>query len=197
MSGQVPVRVDVAGAFAGLARDLQRAGATGLRRELYKGLQRSARPLKPAVLASASATLPSTGGRGRRRTRLVGTGETLVNRVSGREHAIKRKVSLAGRLAPPESVVDRVTAATFRTAVSKSGTPRVRFSATEKRGRRMDLYALDGGRLRHPLFGKRRWWYSQAVTPGWFTKPIEGKASDFERELKRAVDDLTDQINRA
>lgn len=196
--GEVPVKASAGAAFAALARDLQRAGAKDLRRELYKGLQRSARPLRAAVVESAQATLPKGGGRGKRRTRLVDTGETLTNAVSGREHAIKRVQKLRGRTdGARSSVAARVVGAGYRTSVTQRGaTARMRFTATERQGRKIDLHSLDQGRLRHPLFGDRKWWYSQAVRPGWFTRPLEAKASDFERELDRAVDKVAEEINR-
>lgn len=196
--GSAEVRASAAASFAALAKDLQRAKATGLRKELFKGLSRASRPLKPAVVESARSTLPTGGGRGRRRTRLVRTGETLANSVSGRTHEVKRRVKVRGDLAPAESVADRVAAANYVTRLSSNGGGvRMRFVATERRGKKIDLYALNEGRLRHPLFGRRSYWYEQAVAAGWFTRPIEAKAGQFEKAIDSAVTALTDQINRA
>lgn len=36
-----------------------------------------------------------------------------------------------------------------------------------------DLQALDEGTARHPVFGNRKVWAANPVTPGWFTKPLE------------------------
>lgn len=205
------VKASAAASFAALARDLQHAGATGLRRELYKGMSRAGRPLKPAVVKSAQEKLPSSGGRGRRRTRLVRTGETLTNAASGRTHEIRAKQVLreksgAAKLTDPkaDSVAARVAGATFtpRLSTSRAGVG-LRFTATEKRGKKVDVASLDRGRLRHMTFGRRTTksgkslWFDQPVPPGWFTTPLEGQAGNVERELTASVDAVTDQINRA
>lgn len=51
----------------------------------------------------------------------------------------------------------------------------------------LDLPALDRGRLRHPLFGNRRHWYTQMVRPRWFTEAMEKQAPQVRRELVDAV----------
>lgn len=191
---QVPITINAAESFAALARDLRRAGTTGLRKELYSGLQRAARPTLAAVQANTSS-LPSGGGRGRRRTRLVDTGETITNTVSGRTHKVKRKVKVRGELAPAESVADRVSKARFTVKAMAGTNPRIRLQASESNGARIDVAALDRGRLRHPLFGRRRHWYTQSIPPGWFTKPIEAKADKFRDELLAAVDAVERQIS--
>lgn len=206
-TGQVPVRLSATG-FAELARDLRRAGAQGLQRELHKSLQRAARPMKPAVIESAQANLPKSGGRGRRGRRLVRTGATLTNAVSGRAHEVKRVQLLSNRDGSAklsdgarDSVAARVSAATFVPRVSSGPQgSRLRFVGTERRGKKIDLSSLDRGRLRHPTFGRRtgpKDWHDQAVPAGWFTKPLQAQAQNVGKELQTAVDALVDQINRA
>ena len=72
---------------------------------------------------------------------------------------------------------------------------RFRLQATENTGAPIDVASLDRGRLRHPLFRNRRYWYQQAVPPGWFTKPIEDNADTFRDELLAAVDAVERQIS--
>jgi hypothetical protein len=197
-SGSVRVQVgkDAVASFAQLAWDLRRAGAKSLRVELQKGLQRASRPLVGAVKANARATLPTGGGRGKRRSRLVSTGETLTNQVSGRTHAVKRRRISAGPLAKGESVADRVEGATYQVRVTGGlGGPRLRVVAVEKRGKRIDLYRLNEGVLRAPLFGNRRFWHQQSVPPGWFEKPIRAHEDEFRRQLEAAVGRVVDEIN--
>lgn len=62
---------------------------------------------------------------------------------------------------------------------------------------RSDLVRIDAGRVRHPTFGRRRSnaWHAQAVTPGWWSTPLETDpewvtASDAE------VDRVLDEIRR-
>jgi hypothetical protein len=54
--------------------------------------------------------------------------------------------------------------------------------------------AMNAGQLRHPLFGRRAHWYTQAVTPGFFDKPIEEKAPAFREELERVLDEVAAKI---
>jgi hypothetical protein len=58
-----------------------------------------------------------------------------------------------------------------------------------------DLKRLDAdGRVRHPLYGDRRHWFQQQVTPGFFSGPFE--AVDWEERADRALDRALDQIRR-
>jgi hypothetical protein len=45
-----------------LSRALKAAGATGLRRELYRGINRATKPLKAKAQKAAAAELPQSGG---------------------------------------------------------------------------------------------------------------------------------------
>lgn len=152
--GQVIVGASAAGSFAALARDLRRAGAGGLRKELYAGLQRGARPAIQTVRDHAATFLPRSGG--------------LADRVAG------------------ASITARVT--------NSAAGPSARITAKERSGKSFDARALDDGRLRHPLYGNRRYWYQQAVTPGWFTRPMERSAQVFRQGLLDAVDAVERQI---
>lgn len=201
--GSVAVRTS-ADAFAALAKDLRSVRAGLMRKELYKGLSRAGRPLKPAVIESARAKLPGGGGRGRRARRLVRTGETLTNAVSGRTHDIKAWQRLSNRdgsakLSSPgaDSVASRVAASSFTLRVSnRASGASLRFTATERRGKKVDLASLERGRLRHPLFGNRKFWFDQPVPPGWFTKAIEAQASNVLAELDSAVENVLREIGR-
>lgn len=60
----------------------------------------------------------------------------------------------------------------------------------------MDLYALDRGVLRHPLFGNRNHWYSQKVKRSWWTYSLN-KAADsgvVRRELLRGLDEIAKKL---
>lgn len=48
--------------LAALARDLKAAGDRDLRKELFRGIQRGAKPLKPAARLAALEELPQSGG---------------------------------------------------------------------------------------------------------------------------------------
>lgn len=59
-----------------------------------------------------------------------------------------------------------------------------------------DIAALNRGRLRHPLFGNRNHWYEQSITPGFFTKPVEGDAEDLRRRITAALEKYIDDLSR-
>ena len=50
------------------------------------------------------------------------------------------------------------------------------------------LKDIDSGRLRHPLFGSRRHWYQQKVTPGFFTGPIEDDVPRIRAAMLKAME---------
>ena len=196
-SGEVRVGVGSGAKLSALARDLRKAGATSLRRELYRGLQRSGKPVIQKIKENAAKELPKGGGRGKRRTRLVSTGRTLTNAVSGKTHAIKERRKIGGGLAPGESVADRVVNASYVVRlVSNRGGVTLRLMATERGGKRIDLARLDKGELRHPVFGNRRVWVGQRVKPGWFTTPIEQNIGEFRKAIDDAVDAVIKEIDR-
>lgn len=60
-----------------------------------------------------------------------------------------------------------------------------------------DIRALNRGRLRHPLFGNRRFWYTQRVRPGWFDGPAEAGAPVARVHLVALMNDIVQRIARA
>ena len=165
-----------------------------LKRQLYAGLARAARPAIQAAKANTS-TLPSGGGRGVRhhtlRGRKLGVAQ-LVKTDQLRTEGNVRDSSGASRRV--ESVADRARNANFRVKAVRGRNPAVKVTAYPSKGRSLDLRSLDGGRLRHPLFGNRGHWYSQAVTPGWFSDPMLRNSDVARRELLRAVDEVVRQL---
>lgn len=65
-----------------------------------------------------------------------------------------------------------------------------------KHGQRHDLRAMDRGRLRHPLYGRRGRWYTQLVRPGWFSLTLESKSEIVYAELLRAAQAVADKLGR-
>lgn len=82
-----------------------------------------------------------------------------------------------------------VAGATFGLEVRTSGR-QVTVSVVAVSG--MDIRRMDAGRVRHPRYGNRDKWYTQHVTPGWFTRTLLTRAPQFrasaERALKRVAD---------
>lgn len=46
-----------------------------------------------------------------------------------------------------------------------------------------DIKRMDKGRLRHPIYGSRKKWVTQAIEPGVFSKPIEDDAPQMRDEI--------------
>jgi hypothetical protein len=57
-----------------------------------------------------------------------------------------------------------------------------------------DLASINRGRLRHPLFGNRRYWYDQSVTPGFWDKAMEKGVKDVRVELLKALDEVAAKL---
>lgn len=70
---------------------------------------------------------------------------------------------------------------------------RIKGAATGPYGPRF-VWALNKGKLRHPLFGDRGHWYSQDVYPGFFTQPLQDSAPEVRKELVAAMDRVAAQI---
>lgn len=52
------------------------------------------------------------------------------------------------------------------------------------------------GRLRHPVFGNRKKWAEQRVTPGWFTSPATRAATGARVQLLLAIKRIEKELER-
>jgi hypothetical protein len=94
----------------------------------------------------------------------------------------------AGELPRRGGMSDRVAGASFRTRLRGGRNPGVRVTATERKGKPVDLNSIDRtGKIRHPLFGNRRWWYPTQAPAGWFTRPATQAAEGARKYLDEAV----------
>jgi hypothetical protein len=180
MPGGIRIEGDPAAQFGALARDLRKAGAVDLRRELYSSIQRAGRPLIDAAKESAAATLPHGGGRGVRSHHRK-TGAPTKLKTSGRA---RRSDGSSSRV---ESLADRVVNARFSVKTKAGRNPAVMLRATDANGRAINLNALDHGHVRHPVFGNRDVWVAQPVTEGWWSKPMEAGIPAVTAEVIAAV----------
>lgn len=55
---------------------------------------------------------------------------------------------------------------------------------------------IDRGRLRHPLFGNREHWYTQAVKPGWWSNPTRKRGPVARRDIEKAMETVKERIER-
>lgn len=61
----------------------------------------------------------------------------------------------------------------------------------------MDARSTERGRLRHPVYGNREVWVTQAIKPGWFTERMRREAPKVRPELVKAMDRVAAKIARA
>jgi hypothetical protein len=84
-----------------------------------------------------------------------------------------------------------------RRSTSTSGEEaRVTVLASTSGIKKRKLRQLDDGFLFHPLYGDRRHWYEQRVTPGWFTGPVEDAAPQVRDAIEAALDDVAEKAAR-
>ena len=145
--------------------------------------------------------------RGSRQLRDLGT----RLKAAGAEAKMRRDMLAAIRSAAGEAIPDIRESA--RSTLPRSGgladrvadqAFAVRTSLVGKTGGRVsivgrgmkELRDIDRGRLRHPLWGNRRHWYQQKVTPGFFSKPIEKKAPAIRVRIIDAMASVARKLAR-
>lgn len=69
-------------------------------------------------------------------------------------------------------------------------------SASTPGGKERDLASLNRGRLRHPLYGNRRYWYDQPVKKNWWDDPLLAGAGEVRAEIEKVLDDVAHQIEK-
>jgi hypothetical protein len=85
----------------------------------------------------------------------------------------------------------------FTTKSKTSGWPEVTVTARAKgKARPREITAINRGVLRHPLFGRRKYWYAQKVRPGFFDEPAREVLDDVRHAAAAAVDRVRDKLER-
>lgn len=76
--------------------------------------------------------------------------------------------------------------------------PGIRLIAKAKTpgGKDRDLVSLNRGRLRHPLYGSRKHWYDQKVSPNFWDDPLLKGVSDARKEIVKTLDDVAKKLAR-
>lgn len=171
-------------AIAAAARDVK-AASKDVQKELYSALERASKPLQEIAIGGADV-LPQSGGQAVRVTRLKKTGTIEID---GQEFVRRARVKTR-RTRSNESLADRVRAARFVIRLRGGRDPGVKLIATARGGKKVALGELDRGNVRKPLFGDKRHWFDQPVTPGWWTDSLTGAEAlgAVRREVLQAID---------
>lgn len=150
----MPVELTVQGGekLGVLAARLKETGNTELRKELFRGIQRAAKPLRAAAANAARENLPKRGGL----NEWVASSKFTISIRSGRNPAVRVKGNKQGH----------------------------------------DLAAMDRGRLRHPLFGNRKLWFTQQIRAGWFSEAMQRESPGVRREVVNVIDDMARELER-
>lgn len=148
------LRVGGADELNRLARKLKEVGDKGLRKELYRGLQRATKPIRADVQRSLATRLPERGGLARKMSRA---------RVTSKIRTANRNTRLTIQVSSP-------------------------------RGEDFDVQAMDRGRLRHPVFGRRGKWVTQQIPPGAVSEPLEAGADTARTEATAALSRVARQL---
>lgn len=69
-------------------------------------------------------------------------------------------------------------------------------SAKTPRGKDRDLASLNRGRLRHPLYGNRGYWFDQDVDPNWWDDPLLEGADAVREEIVNVIDDIGARLTK-
>jgi hypothetical protein len=178
----VALRVTSAQEMRRLGEEFKLLGDEGkwMRTELFKGMQRATRPVKQAARDSALAKLPDGGGlnkyvaSSRIVTKISITGRRVGVRVTGSKHNVRSASVERGRKQHRKNA---------KAAGKKAEIPK-------DPNLTVDLWAINRGKLRHPLFGARGedQWFDQDVKSGWWTDAMTGPAADAcRKEAGKAV----------
>lgn len=105
-----------------------------------------------------------------------------------------RAAARSGRLPDRGGLSAIVAKEPQRVQVSTGRDPGVRIVVGRKGG---GARAANKGTVRHPVFGNKNAYVTQEIEgAGWFDDTLEGAASDVLPDLERAVQDVTDRIER-
>ncbi|MEW2474607.1 hypothetical protein AB0875_12530 [Micromonospora gifhornensis] len=152
-------------------RQLRAAGDRRLSQQMARALQRAAKPLQPAVKASALAVLPS------------GYGPLMSRSVRVRAAARERRgaasvhLTVTARGAVEKRDVNRINAGVLRHPV---------FGRT----RRLRRHA------QHRATSKVNPWVAQRVRRGFVDRPADRLGPDVAREMQSVVDWVADTITK-
>lgn len=153
-----------------LQRKLRAAGNENLRSSMQRRIRRAAEPLRTDLQQA-----------------VLGLRITSQNRSS------------RVRPSPTTRPLRATIAAAIRISVRTTGTPGARVwidrSALPAEMRNMPK-VLNDGRIRHPVFGNRRRWATQFVTPSpWWDATVRRHQPRMRAEVARVITDVESRLN--
>jgi hypothetical protein len=169
------VQITGTGQLIELSRRLKAAGGSRLKQNFARRIRHAAEPLK---------------------NDLQQTIRSLPIRSEG------RKPGKRGGPSPTTRPLRATIAGAIRISVRTSGNPGARLWIDKGRLppdlRNMPKVINEGpppGRIRHKVFGNRKKWANQWVTPFWWDKTVAAHRDRMAREVARVVDDVRNQLS--
>lgn len=137
-------------------------------------------------LARVSSKLKEAGDKGLQRDMRKALDRAAVPLKEGAPEGAREKLPKRGGLA------EAIANAKFSLSVRGGKNPSVRLTGkrTNKTGKQSDLNKIDQGSLRHPVFGKRKVWVLQRVTPDWFSDVPDERLEQARREMVTVFDEF-------
>lgn len=164
------VRILNTGSLLELQRRLRAAGGENIRSSMQRRIRRTAEPLK--------SDLQST---------IRGLDIRSPGRSTGKR----------GGPSPTTRPLRATIADAIRISVRTGGNPgatvwvdKGRLPADMKNMPKVLNEGPPPGRVRHPVFGNRRRWANQLVTPFWWDNTVRRHTPRMEREVARVLDDV-------
>lgn len=163
------VRLLNTGSLLELSRRLRAAGGENIRQSMHRRIRRAAEPLRDDLQDTIrNLNISSQGGSGR-----------------------------SGGPSPTSRPMRATIAAAIRISVRTGSRPGARVWI-DKAWLPADLKNMPEvinsgpppGRIRHPVFGNRRRWVSQTVTPFWWDNTVRSHTPRMEQEVARVLDDV-------
>lgn len=164
------VRILGTGSLLELSRRLRAAGGENIRSSMHRRIRRAAEPL---------------------RDDLQSTIRGLDIRSPGRSAGKRGGPSPTTR--PLRATIADAIRISVRTGAHPGATVWVDKGRLPADLRRMPEVINSGpppGRVRHPVFGNKRRWVNQAVTPFWWDQTVRRHTPRMEREVARVLDDV-------
>lgn len=164
------VRLLNTGSLLQLSRRLRAAGGENIRQSMHRRIRRAAEPLK----------------------------EDLQSTIRGLEiRSPGRSAGKRGGPSPTTRPLRATIAQAIRISVRTGASPGARVWVDKgllpPDLKNMPKVLNEGpppGRVRHPVFGNKRRWANQYVTPLWWDATVRRHTPRMEREVARIVDDV-------
>lgn len=138
-------------------------------------------------MTDGAAQLAQLGGA------LLSADRVVRRRVTDALQASARRVEPAVRAAAASTLPRRGgladRAAQTRVTARVTGAGRDVTVTLEGDGPIDGLEALDEGRVTHPLYGNRGFWFEQSVPSGWWSRPIEARGDEIRDDIAEGMHD--------